>query len=255
MCGKISVKSADWCEDFNTFKHICITQGFTQRGKAFFRIIGDGVLQVLKYTYESRLPHHEISLGLFSMYGELREQWFTADGCIPRYSVLNLIGESGVICGPAVDADSIYIPIKKRLISLEEQITILEKECMPILNQITTQTTLAETMCVLDIARSKRIIWNDSLKYAPFLCAGNYPKAAYVISAMLDQHSKALVSYKETLPDAEFQKRRTEIQENVIPLYEKLRIATEEDEHAVSAYTTENFYMNRTYSKFIRSSR
>ena len=252
MCGKTSAHNRSSSNNFNDFRDVCTAQGFTQRGKAFFRIVGDGVLQVLKYSYELRPPHHEISVGLFSMYGELDEQWFSAGGCIPRYSVINLTDKVGSIFGESVDSNGIYNPSQERMISIEDQIAILAKEGIPKLNQISTQVLLAEVICALDIARSKKIIWNDGIKYAPFLYAGNYEKAARVINAILAQHCNALDNYQRTLTEFEYQKRFTEIQEMNVEYLEKLHIAEEADEQAATAYAERNLSNNLKYARFIR---
>ena len=252
MCDKTAAHNRSSSKSFNDFKNICIAHGFTQRGKAFFRIVGDGVLQVLKFSYEFRPPHHEISVGLFSMYGELDEQWFSAGGCIPRYSVINLTDNIGAVLGEAVDSNGFHVPYQKRKISIEDHIAILAKEGIPKLNQISTQTRLAEAICALDIARGNKIIWNDGIKYAPFLCAGDYEKAANVITAILAQHNNALISYQQTLTESEYQKRYTEIQEMNVHYLEKLRIAEEADEQAAIAYAGRNFSNNLKFARFIR---
>lgn len=73
------------------------SRGFSKRGDAFFRILGDGVLQVLKFEYEPCFTHYSLNVGLFSMYSELRESWFTSSGCIPRYCVMNFVGKQNAI--------------------------------------------------------------------------------------------------------------------------------------------------------------
>ena len=68
--------------------------GFFQRGDAFFRVVGDGVLQLLKFEHERCFSHFSLCIGLYSMYSELEQRWFTSTGCIPQYSVMNFVGKS-----------------------------------------------------------------------------------------------------------------------------------------------------------------
>ena len=59
---------------------------------AFFRVHGDGVLQVIRKNSEK--GRRFVDVGLFSMYGKILPQWLTCAGCIPRYEVLYLSGRS-----------------------------------------------------------------------------------------------------------------------------------------------------------------
>ena len=45
--------------------------GFVRRGSAFFRVWGDGVLQVIKFQHESVFEVQHLNVGVFSMYGKL----------------------------------------------------------------------------------------------------------------------------------------------------------------------------------------
>ena len=68
-------------------KSICKENSFACRGTAFFRVIGDGVLQVIKCQKERYATNYSTSLGLFSLYGQIEREWVTSFGCIPRYSI------------------------------------------------------------------------------------------------------------------------------------------------------------------------
>lgn len=48
-------------------KNLCVENGFHRRRNAYFRVIGDGVFQVIKFEYEPRsfCPYH-LQIGLFS---------------------------------------------------------------------------------------------------------------------------------------------------------------------------------------------
>ena len=76
----------------NLLKDVLQGTGFVRRGAAFFRVWGDGVLQVLKFEHQRGLQVDELRIGIFSMYGELLPQWFTSGGCIPRGSIANFVG-------------------------------------------------------------------------------------------------------------------------------------------------------------------
>ena len=65
--------------------------GFVRRGSAFFRVWGDGVLQVLKFERQRGDRVYDLSVGVFSMYGRLYPEWFTSSGCIPRASIASFI--------------------------------------------------------------------------------------------------------------------------------------------------------------------
>lgn len=105
---------------------------FSRRGDAFFRILGDGVLQVLKFEYEPCFTHYSLNVGLFSMYSELRESWFTSSGCIPRYCVMNFAGKQNAI-NVKTDENNIYT---FNVISPEAQIQTLEESAFPVLDSI-----------------------------------------------------------------------------------------------------------------------
>ena len=53
-------------------------RGFLRRGNAYFRIMGDGVLQLLKFEHERCFSHLSLCVGLYSMYSELEQRLFTS---------------------------------------------------------------------------------------------------------------------------------------------------------------------------------
>lgn len=63
---------------FEELQRSCIVFGFQRQGKTFFRLIGDGVLQIIKCKYQRKLGGDSISIGLCSMYSYLQPQCFTA---------------------------------------------------------------------------------------------------------------------------------------------------------------------------------
>ena len=229
--------------------------GFIRRGGAFFRIQGDGVLQVIKFEYERVMEEYDLSVGLFSLYGELLQQWFTSGGCIPRYSVVNFINERNPIISESRN-DVVY----ERMISPEEQIEILIDKGVPWLDEIKTQRQLAEGICWFDKQDGKEVLWNDDLKIAPFLASEQKNKAIRVISAILQQHVPVI--YK--LPPGRNEWPELEWQDEDIHRYEKLfpgkdekflnlyRLIKREDEEEIREYLMKNYNRNMQYAAFCR---
>lgn len=230
--------------------------GFKRRGEAFFRIIGDGVLQVIKFEYERVMEEFDLSVGLFSLYGELLPQWFTSSGCIPQYSVVNFINQR----------DPVYMWERDGItyswtISSEKQMRILMHRGIPWLNEIQTQEQLAEGICWFDKQDGKDILWNDSLKIAPFLVSGQKKKAARVVSAILKQHISC--APKEHPAEKIFWSDYV-WDEDMINTYCKLfpdkdeeflslhRMINRNDEEEIRAYLMENYNQNMQYAAFCK---
>lgn len=230
---------------FEELKSMCIENGFHRRGRAFFRISGDGVLQVIKNEYQVRGYPHNLSIGLFSMYGELRQQWFTSGGCIPKYSVVNLIGKKDPNVLIPSGSDSI-----RSAILLEEQLRILKNTGFDWLNSITTQEQLANGICQLDTLCCKQIIWNDPFKFEPFLCSGDLESAAKVIDAILSQHKSAAESNCKRMSKTDAEQYLLKMQEEDRPLHRKLEMVLRADGSAIQSYLSENDARNRTYARF-----
>ena len=98
--------------------------------KVYFRVYEDGVFQVLKFHNERRTYAPTINIGLFSLYGELMEQWFTVSGCIPRYEIVNLVVKrktSSLKCANTIKSIPFVVPDN---ISISRQIEIwgIERE-------------------------------------------------------------------------------------------------------------------------------
>ena len=230
---------------FEELKSMCIENGFLRRGKAFFRIAGDGVLQVIKNERQVRGYPHNLSIGLFSMYGEIRQQWFTSGGCIPRYSIVNLIGKKDP--NLLIPSGSYYI---SSAILLEEQLRILKGTGFDWLNSITTQEQLANGICQLDALCYTNIIWNDLFKFEPFLCSGDLDSAAKVIDAILSQHRSALEINCKHMSKADAEQYLLKMQEEDRPLHRKLEMVHRADSSAIHSYLSENYARNCTYARF-----
>ena len=225
---------------FQRFTQVCVDHGFTRRGKAFFRVLGDGVLQVLKFEYQPGFPgSHYLSMGLFSLYGELMKQWFTSGGCIPRYDIVQLIGlHSTTILHEKVG----FVTFKE--ISPEQQLDILIEKGFPWLDQIATQEQLAEAICEMD----KR--WNDDLKYAPYLAIGDFGAAAKVIRAILAQHKSAIESNLKWMQGEQAKNYQNYLDVEDIQFQRKLELAEREDWNEIRKYLDANYVRNVKYAKF-----
>ena len=165
---------------------LCLANGFVKRGKAFFRIHGNGIFQTVKFEYEHGFWRHELRFGIESMYSDLLPQHFTASGCIPHHYVLKPIGKKD-----AVGLMRVQSPEGKELsiITIDspaQQIAFLKDFGMAWLNSITTQEILIDRLCALEPPR-----WNTPERIAPFLACGNYEDVERVISAILHQHGCA----------------------------------------------------------------
>ena len=159
-------------------------RGFFRRGNAYFRIMGDGVLQLLKFEHERCFSHLSLCVGLYSMYSELEQRLFTSSGCIPQYSVMNFVGKSSAVNINA--GDGIYT---FEVISPPSQIQALNESVFYVLDNTLDQNQLIQQMNRLDIARRGSIIWNDLNKFAPYLKSGDIKSAENVLKSILMQHS------------------------------------------------------------------
>lgn len=210
-------------------KKLCIASGFMRKGQAFFRLIGDGVLQVIKCKYERNLRGDIISVGLFSMYGYMQPQWFTASGSIPRYSIANCFYQNNT---PLVFA-----------VPLQTQLDMLSRQVLPWLDSIDTQKKLIRAISKLDPR------WNDSLKIGPYLACGEYNHAKKVIREILAQHDFARMNKSLDIEDSNsltFLKREHEDDD----LYAMLEMISREDYCAINIYLKGNYERNMVYAKF-----
>lgn len=223
-------------------QEILLPEGFTRRGSAFFRVWGDGVLQVVKPEYEIHGEFHSLSLGFFSMYDSLLEQWFTGSGCIPRYPVVNLIGmrfEYG------------------SYMRIEKQIPVMKRYGIDFLNGIDDQEKMVKAICQLDIVCGGQIRLNDMEKYAPYLYIGDRTNAAETILAILRQHGIPL-EMTANLPDILLARSKKE-PDHVVPEFEKerlcdyfarLQLAQYGEQEEIQNWFQENYERNKKYAKF-----
>lgn len=205
-------------------KTLCNGSGFVRRGQAFFRLRGDGVLQVIKCRYERHLRGSVIAVGLFSMYGPLEPQWFTSSGCIPRYSVTNCaqLNNRPLVCAAP----------------LGEQLELLRSRVLPWLDSIATQKDLLRAILKLDPR------WNDGQKLGPYLACGQYNHGKKVLREILFQHDFAGI-HRSGFPESA--NAPTSRDEDLRMLSEQL---DREDPGQITAYLQRNLARNMEYAKF-----
>lgn len=211
---------------------------FKKRGSAFFRVWGDGVLQIIKFEYQNCFSHHSLNIGIQSMYGELLPQWFTSSGCIPRYCVLNLIGKKTAV--EIVNNTLVFT-------TPEQQIEVLRKKGIPWLNSITTQARLSEGIRHLD---GDRMWWNDSQKIAPYLASGNTNMAEQVIKSIIQQNESALFSKKFKLSEDKFTEAVNRSEYYLLPLRKLLTMIQHQKREEIKQYLENNYSQNCQYARF-----
>lgn len=242
--------------------------GFVRRGSAFFRVWGDGVLQVLKFERHRSDRVHDLRIGVFSMYGRLSPEWFTSRGCIPRGSIVNFVGLRFVeyYLSPnrftrADDGQFFYdgfpisIDTTRRLwdedgehwryyFTPEQQVHILIEKVLPWLNDMSSQSLAAKAMYELDP------IPNDSLRFDAHLAAGEWTQAEQTMSAIMKQHADALASWERTFSKDKFAEMAARQEERDVPLKAAYKMVQDQDEDAISSYLKENYKRNCEFAKF-----
>lgn len=203
-----------------------IKNNFIKKGQSFFRIQGDGIIQVLKNEYEPNgdLPYI-LSIGLMSMYSELESQWFTSAGCIPRYEAINLLG------------------LKDTTLATDQE-EILLQEGLPWLNKMVTQKQLVDGMCYLDIALAGKIYWLDDLKIAPLLVVGDKVSAEQIVTRILQQHQSATESRRAYLSESDYRLYCQRVREDDASLVQLLSLIQSGSKFQIKAYLDNNYAQN-----------
>ena len=208
-------------------KELLIPRGFKKRGNAYFRVIGDGVLQVIQLSTGRPLTPQEFWIGFFSMYDDLLPQWFTSGGCIPRYCAMKYAGfkSSDILFDYGGNHYDHF------QLSFEEQLYIMENYVLDELDQVVTQKGIVDEIMYIEHLRTaytgiiqvdslkpylegkttreqqffgflkfglekreaagkgpSKIWWNDGLKFTPFLKSGQFDLAEKVIQRIVDQN-------------------------------------------------------------------
>lgn len=210
-------------------KAVCIAAGFTQRGNAYFRLVGDGVLQIVSKKRERAFRADVIRIGLLSMYGCLKQQYFTELGCIARYGIEQ--------CAYQTNRPSIYA------LPMEQQLQMLQKMVLPWLDTIDTQKKLKRAILALDPR------WNDSMKLGPFMACGEIHHAKKVLTEILAQHSFARIS-RIQYQEEESGERVVRREQEDLELQELLDMLDRNDPKEISDYLAENYKRNLEYASF-----
>ena len=242
--------------------------GFVRRGSAFFRVWGDGVLQVLKFERHSIYKVHDLSVGVFSMYGRLYPEWFTSSGCIPRASIASFIDlrfvdyylppnrltktDNGQFL---YDGLPVMVDPKQWLrdedgehwkywFTPEQQVHILTEKVLPWLNDMTSQSLAAKAMYKITP------VADDSLRFDAHLAAGEWLEAEQTMSAILKQHSDAKASWKRTFSQDKYLEMvaRQEVRDE--PLIAAYKMVKEKNEETISSYLSDNYKRNCELAKF-----
>lgn len=252
----------------NLLKDALQGTGFVRRGAAFFRVWGDGVLQVLKFECQRGDRVHDLSIGVFSMYGRLYPEWFTSSGCIPRGSIASFVGLRFVDyylspnCFTKADNGQYFyagFPVSvdssqrmwddkgerwRYYFTAEQQVHILVEKVLPWLNDMTSQSLAAKAMYE---------IWpvpNDGLRFDAHLAAGEWTQAEQTMSAILKQHAGARESWKRTFSQDRFAEMAARLEIEDVPLKAALKMAQEQNEEATRSYLCENYKKNCELAKF-----
>lgn len=242
--------------------------GFVRRGSAFFRVWGDGVLQVLKFERHRGVGVHDLLVGVFSMYGTLRPAWFTSGGCIPRGSIASFAGLRSVegYLSPdrftktddgqffydgspvSVDPDQWLQDENgarwRYCFTPEQQVHILAEKALPWLNDMTSQSLAAKAMYEM------WPVLNDELRFDAHLASGELLQAEQTMSAILKQHADAQESWERTLSRDQFAEMAARQEEWDLPLKAALKMVQEKDDEVIRSYLSENYKRNCELAKF-----
>lgn len=208
--------------------------GFTKKQNCYFRKKGDGILQYVKFEYERRIYKHELRIGLYSLYSELHPNWLTPSGCILRYPVIALSDNP-----------------KDDLTSPSSQIDILQEHGIQWLDTMLTQRNLVDAMCEIEVKENQHIMWNDSLKLAPFLVSGDFDSADRVISAILQQHLGPDRWTSQPWREEDFKifkSRHPQDNSRLLQIHEWIRVR---DSKAIEVYLKSNYDVNTNNLKLV----
>ena len=214
---------------------------FFKRGSAYFRMQGEGILQVIKFE-KSRTGVSNLNIGLFSMYSELLPQWFTAQGCIPRYPIIDLISRNAV-----------HQPIleKDRSCYFASQIEILLSDGIPWLDAIDTHKKMLDALFMLELNRYGKVRWCDELKFSPLLICQDFPSAERVISSILENHRIARKMNRTLFTTADDYQRYVGQRQKEDEQYEYLlKMVQQRDQNQINQYLDRNNTRNNRLAKF-----
>lgn len=163
---------------------LCLSHGFTRRGKAFFRVHGDGVLQTIKFEYERAFSHYVLMFSIDSMYSSLSDAWFSSQRCPINQTIVSLVGSRDAVQVYLTESNEVHF----RVILPSEQLDILENIGLLMMDSVDTQAKLSAKLIDLNKIDGGSIIWNDPRKICPYLMSNDYENAERVVCAILRQH-------------------------------------------------------------------
>lgn len=234
--GGCDVNYDNYIEIKRFLNDLAYSNGFVSKGDAHFRVIGDGIFQVLKLEKEKRKIGFGIYLALHSMYSFLDPRWFKANSCLTKYPLIQI---SGSQCSLSVCNNN------------EKNIERLQKFVTNDLNTVLHQEDLIALMSKLENEQFGHIIWNDLQKYAPFLYIGDYCNAEKVVRSIINQHANAyrVRMIKRDLMNDEDILTEFEIREELV-LRKLLALARDKDESTIRSFLSSNLSQNLKYATF-----
>ena len=213
--------------DLEKLKEICTAAGFKKKENAFFRIVGDGVFQIIKCQNARRLHADVIYVGLYSMYGKMDLRCFSGTDRTSMYSVIN--------CYEKNTYPLIYVP------EIHVQLQMLQEEVIPWLNGMVTQKQLSRAINSVDS------LWHSSEKIWVYLACGEYNHAKKVIKEIIGDYCYTMIrkapKREETVEDLLARVNREEK-----PYYGIIEII-DRGEEAIQAYLKANLEMNMQNAK------
>lgn len=220
---------------FYDLKTLCLNAGFKQRGNSYFRVHGDGVLQVVKLKKERHFDDRILYIGLFSMYSELEPQLFTSRGCRTDYSIKNFVEQN---CYPITP---ICFPTET------QQLRMFAQEGISLLDQIDDQSKLIGAISTLDPR------WIDALRIAPYLHCGQRGKAIRIMKAIKDRNSSSYAPGLGFVTAEDFLSRSKEQRERDAILNERMRLVFQGTQEEIADYLNRNYEQNLRYAGFCLS--
>ncbi len=235
-------------DNFIQLRSICKDAGFTCRGTAFFRVRGETVLQVMKYSNKEHPFHVEIvDVGLFSLYSELLPQWLTSFGCIPTYNYRYISIPRWELERAYWEAQIKTIAITEDVLTFHFHLDNIIDSTIPFLNQICSQKALIDGIDYLEYRSRKRkpafpedaLRWTDMNKYAPYLYEQQYDKAERVI-----------MSYLNTYGVSQADKQLTELDPRAEELRQLALLARRGNQDEIATYLEANYKNNQKLTHF-----
>lgn len=180
-------------ENFKFICDICKKEGFRKRGKKFYRVYGDGVLQILQYSKRSDPFFQEVvDIGLYSLYGEMPQRGL--DGCYGMYNSRFLSKPQFEFIENNQNKSSLQMEDLENILVFHFYKQEFLEYTIPFLNRIHTQADLLDALQELYYRNCNQKptdeesmrLWTDAIQYAPFLYERRYVEAKKVMETLLD---------------------------------------------------------------------